>query len=710
MVTATFFYNTGFNAINIPDSPDTLEKAASSKKDMPVMDIIQLYNINNIKVKASESDLINLDYIKLSSGDNIAYYKYADTYTMTSGDVAELSIYMDGLLTAGGLTALNPLSGRIVRISSGDELLTAKEIERYSISDGLLKPSYTPRKNVYSMFGSNAMMGGASVTYRDSNNQSFNWFADKSKQYKFYGSPYKNTIDSSALKDASDPIKITKNSEDTEYTFSTNWQNNAYNLGSAATASTQYQWFGATGGPGVTAIWPGITYYIDGASVNDAFDGKKMLETARVLYAYGVADAITDTYTIPGPYVDIDYSYTNASGYELWVRGKYVYATIDKTISEIISTKLKSYNTLITKLIENSGVTIKLHAIGTGQTAEASPSDLAKYNDADFDDHVRVYCITDPSPSGAPYYRLDTEQNVTSATDRAAELIGAVRGATWQKVPLTFSNFSAASSANALAVRQAYAQKSLQIDSEWSDRMFEHQLAQQWTRNITSTISMGVNAAASILPGMQLGERTYTDNFGNTQANWSAGNGMSSGQATGILGRLTENAIAEENVKLNYANQQVGFLQRELAQSQELSAYAASHPAKTINTSFAVTDGSLMMTGNGAMIELNMPAEEDVTKYITIIQMYGIPLDLPLAPYADDTHKALGTINKYTKLDANKHYCYIQTAGLSLGPAGSGKPVPVTVLANAADMLNGGVRIWNKKPNISEYKTRYKNK
>lgn len=111
MFTAKLYNNTGFNLMNIPDKPSLLESAADSTKDVPAMDILQLYYNPVIKIKAFENDVKFADYVKLIDGDgNVAYY-YIEDYKMTSGDTIELNVSMEPWLTAGGIDNIEFLDG-----------------------------------------------------------------------------------------------------------------------------------------------------------------------------------------------------------------------------------------------------------------------------------------------------------------------------------------------------------------------------------------------------------------------------------------------------------------------------------------------------------------------------------------------------------------------------------------------------------------------
>lgn len=114
MYQAELFFNTGFNAVNIPDSELTLRQAASSIKSYPALDILQPTGLTTVRLKALYEQVIGADYLLLRSQENpdlFCFYAIASAPIMTSVDVASLYIVEDPILTAGGIDNLTFLDG-----------------------------------------------------------------------------------------------------------------------------------------------------------------------------------------------------------------------------------------------------------------------------------------------------------------------------------------------------------------------------------------------------------------------------------------------------------------------------------------------------------------------------------------------------------------------------------------------------------------------
>ena len=115
MFTATGYYDTGFDIINIPATQNILRSAASGTKTFPALDILNKRFLSQIKVKINpslgEKDIDGVDYIELKEdGDNTGVFYYVSSYFLTSKDVAVLNVVQDSFLTAGGI---NGVSGQM---------------------------------------------------------------------------------------------------------------------------------------------------------------------------------------------------------------------------------------------------------------------------------------------------------------------------------------------------------------------------------------------------------------------------------------------------------------------------------------------------------------------------------------------------------------------------------------------------------------------
>ena len=121
--------NTGFNSINIPDSPALLN--AIPYADFPTLDLNQERFLGSVRIKANWDSVKNADYCRVGN-----FYYTIENINMTSPDVAVLTLTPDYITSVGGVSGLNILDGTTQRVHVSDDTYGA-----YGESDPLTAPS-----------------------------------------------------------------------------------------------------------------------------------------------------------------------------------------------------------------------------------------------------------------------------------------------------------------------------------------------------------------------------------------------------------------------------------------------------------------------------------------------------------------------------------------------------------------------------------------
>lgn len=106
----TLFKNTGFNAVNIPDSPALLN-TVGSPLSVPALEIVQDRWLDSIRVHATYSQVMDVDYAKV--GD---FFYMVEGMHMLNGDTAELYLLPDFITSAGGVGNLTFIDGLTERV------------------------------------------------------------------------------------------------------------------------------------------------------------------------------------------------------------------------------------------------------------------------------------------------------------------------------------------------------------------------------------------------------------------------------------------------------------------------------------------------------------------------------------------------------------------------------------------------------------------
>ena len=111
------YKNSGFNAVNIPDSPALLD-SLQNFTDCYAIDINQERFLPKIRISAPGgwAAVKDVDYVRV---DN--FYYFVDNIWMSSGDVAELTLIPDFITSAGGAASLTILDGLTDRVHVTDD-------------------------------------------------------------------------------------------------------------------------------------------------------------------------------------------------------------------------------------------------------------------------------------------------------------------------------------------------------------------------------------------------------------------------------------------------------------------------------------------------------------------------------------------------------------------------------------------------------------
>lgn len=114
----TLYSDTGFNAVNVPINKGLFATLASQDKigvkTADPLNINQGGLLDTIIVRATWGDVKAVDYVKLELQGGDSWFYYVDRVTMTSPDVAVLSVTLDAWTTAGGTSGITGFLDGIV--------------------------------------------------------------------------------------------------------------------------------------------------------------------------------------------------------------------------------------------------------------------------------------------------------------------------------------------------------------------------------------------------------------------------------------------------------------------------------------------------------------------------------------------------------------------------------------------------------------------
>ena len=377
--------NSGFNSINIPDSPALL--MGMTHATLPVLDLNQERFLSSVRVRASWDTVKNADYCKV--GD---FYYSVDNVFMESGDVATLSLTPDFVTSAGGPGTLNYLDGVTSRVHVTDDTYG-----KYGEFDPYTSPSY--KLEVESEF----------FNFSSRDNYTF---VETTLNLSLMGDKY-----DSAYSEAITAI----NSENTDYYVT---YPKTYPIGPNEASNTDYFVDFPPSASGATALDSptGMAVYRLDPSLDSYETICNGIQHARDL---GVEQSISGQYTVPALFVQLS---SNEASRMMSLTGKTGVLSADDTPFEYATVKNKrvlygSYTPYV--LVTAAGNSLKVNAEDIYDGSHTYPT-------------IRYYA--DPRRTGKPYYRFESLNGLSAST--LDFFRNAVGGAEWRSVPMVFTQKS----------------------------------------------------------------------------------------------------------------------------------------------------------------------------------------------------------------------------------------------------------------------------
>jgi len=718
MYIARLYYNTGFDPVNLPDSLDLLDSLGFEYKDVPAMDILQRYDMSEFRVKATEEEVIEADYLKVyEAGGKYACYT-VNGYAMSSADVAILSVVIDPICSAQTIDNITITDGMLERSSS---------VEHYAPAQGdpLMVPSETLKL-------SPVKVDDKDVIFSDNESEgNYHWFIESRVEIGPYlNSIFKDPETVSAkltrslpkLKDGENEIVSQKTIEYTSdsatnevqmytepglYEYNENVILGVENAPSGvaniyankkgdgtiellasdfevpeAEAATLYNAIAQTGQliPKVKTIEsctgfsvptvgklpnPGSAIYQAAAPTQNnsgPIPQSSFLEALDNMNSLIGTDGIISSYAVPDQYVDsISRDFGEDTGCKIDTA---VGKTASKTI-EVGLPDLEGEDAYIDMLptYNKSVVT----AVGTGNaiTVEAADCTNGKFT---------VKAIPDIRPNGKPYFA------VISKNHSKYQMI---EGSNWKDIPISFnslSNIQAQAigilndSAKDFAISKARAANKVGLDTIMSDALgivgggfSENLTSQSVMRDGSSTQAVLTNANAS-------------SNFNPMQAVSMGMNAINSAldymmvdtdiKNTGGIRRALSASVRAQDVRNKTAHAEIEALGIQTS---------FKVPAFPISASPRLAD----MYGNGVIVYKYSLDSKDVAKFKRIIKRFG---------YSCGNDVVNGPASNL--LRNNEDCDYIKMSGANVDVPG----IPRSVRLSIAGLLNNGVRIWHTKP------------
>lgn len=642
MFTATLYNKTGFTLFNVPDCEYTLYNAASSRKSVPAMDILQLLYNTKFTIRASESDVMYADYLKLVDGEDpgppsppdphvlpngiTAAFYVINGYTMTSGDTVELDVTMEPLLTCNGIYGIRSnyvTDGIVTRYNEKIRDKMWKSVAQASDEDDpLFSPAY-PTKIVpvgkafeidYNNRVSNLVFATFSVDPDIA--ASFRYDIETSEGLKTY-------VDEGLI--TNDPLNFVIPGKYTDQLLET------------------------SGTGGAVSAYTGKFRLIQAAS--DMLDFKKDL--ARLI-AVNMQDIVQDVYIVP----EFWYAPVAPSG----IAGAIKSSEID--VSGFIPSDTERYNAQPYIGKWNGLIFV---ATGSGDSQEMPLSQMFLHAD---DDGIKGYIngFADPRPDGGVDFAV--AQKGDTLHDRTEGAIieyksKILHGGNWYKIPIQIIGNGGA----------AYANKAFNAERTHKDLSAYENFMYGLESSLNTPGGESLSVPAALNPQQDLPSIT---NPLYAAAKVKDSFGMSS-----LLNYIDASGNIDYGAGIAGGNDRIKALyDREIERSLEVAQYnKANAPHPTVITS---PTGDFDPYGYNVVIFRRQLDDRDIQRYNALINRFGA------------RHTALFDVNM---LKSREKFNYIEGQGIIF----CNPHYPKELNKRLSDAFNGGMRIWHTKPSTSYY-------
>lgn len=633
------YYGTGFNTINIPDSPPLVETSATHYTDFDALEILQDMDLSEIRVKARWDDIQDVDYVKLYTNDTAVYY-FVNEITMLSTDTASLSVTQDFLTSAGGIDNLIIMDGITSRVHVSDDS------KFYTEDDNMTAPAERMTLDVewYNPLGTETSVYVEStidLTRQASQTQSRAYYDGTDALGE-----YKNAVIVPQI------YPVATSSYQTTFGY-----NPSYTDAQTTTAKTRVYSLNND------------TVIVDGYTASESTG--KGIASCRAL---GVENAIINQVEIPNNAITVTskcFGMTTTLGHytdevieNITGNGTEYQTTLPTTYSTVKNKRCLYGSYTPVGIITLSGDRMETNIENTINNVSERPT---------------IACVVDPHLDGKPYYFIKkTIFNQPSYTMSPWNFSEAIAGLPWKQVPLVFTE----TSGNALtAISFGTSRHTASVSQR---NALESAKLSEINANLSADLSLANRVESMAGIGGNVAGLGFAENVA------MAGLGLGMSALTNIAG-VGYNAYTNDIIKENNSTN------RQMSQLQTRRAYATQRMNDVTNYAVDVnvsqpdvrfpyqSEPARELYGNGVLIYRYNYTPSDIARIDKLLTMYGYKYTKPLTA-SDFTNRV--------------RFNYVECASVSVRFTTA---LPRRYRDGVGMMLRMGVRIWHEKPNTDAY-------
>ena len=656
------YYNTGFNAVNIPSSPDVLKQF--TPHTFPALEVLQDLGLSEIKIKATWGQAQEIDYICLYTPTTVegqvekaVYYIVTGIPEMVATDVAKLPVVCDYYNTAGGINYIDILDGITSRVT---------------VSKDVPKTGWNPTSSEDYLYGEDPLLAPSGPL-----NLATKW-------ERVYSTDYHSYIETTLDLVQTDLTNIGKVYYESEAEGETLGQTVTPRVTvSDLTTTLVDAKLGNTAG---TYINPETRIY----QVDDEYTGwvGDPDATARNSIGAGIAtarslrveDAVLNKVIIPVDAVEVTKAYQNWS--RTYKDGTSKRRTdqqitymkgVAKKVAVEFNSDYSEYGLTVhnNRLLYGSYTPIGMMTTA-GNKVELNMEQVSVGNGT-----VNIRSYTDPSLGGCPYYmfeRTDISPRTTIGDDEVGMFSQAVSGLTWKQAPLKFSE-TKGSLLNAIELRNSR----MIADTSAANFVRSNDYAQ--SVNALNTLMSSVNSVTSMNSGAMnaINDRSLSVLGMNRGVASSIGENYG-----GVVGSLTQGFVNDIGLDVQRQNAEASYL---AAKGAELTQYAVTQNVFVPEIKFPYNSTFFRdLFGEGILLYRYKYSKADVKRIDKLLTMYG--------------YKVTKQLEK-KDFSSRKYFNYIECSSLSVQAKGNYNTIAVS--DGISKQLQVGTRLWHVKPDSSHY-------
>lgn len=443
----TIYSNTGFNAVNIPENSSLLPSASAIKTT--TIDVLQNRFLSSVSVKTTWDAIKNADRVVVDG-----FHYIITGVTMTSYDVARLSLIPDFITSAGGVGALEILDGVTERVHVSK---TNDTFGTYNEADPLI--TCVNPLELYTE-GPLIISAGEHAQYINLVESTIDLFTLGSSDY---------SLEARTFSDGTNSVTTPS----VPYVSESNYDHTAFYFG------------------GLSTLTNGTCLF----NVNNS-QVQRGIQTARDL---GIENGIIAQYTIPSDLFTF-YYHGEVDGVVDSSYGTAIVLVVRENDSISGSPSGDNFKFSYSTVQNNRSLYGENNRYGlmssTGSTIEFSPEEI--YYTETPETIPSVVCHVDGRNDGRPYFSFRYFHNEDKTGSLASFFLNSISGMEWRNLPLTFVTKSG-------SIQDCFNFKSQRTEANATNtynlQHYQNQQAQGLTNQIVNGIAGVAGVAGSIAKG-----------------------------------------------------------------------------------------------------------------------------------------------------------------------------------------------------------------